>query len=133
MRLRYLMIASAIVYAIFGVAFLLAAGLVLALYGGMSMEPLTDHLFGAALVGFAVVNWLVRDASGGPAVRGVIAANLAFNALAFVSILVEQLSGAVNALGWSSVLVSLLLTVGFAYVLFVKPIAASESAMAAPR
>jgi hypothetical protein len=115
------MIVSAVVYVIIGIAFVLAPGFVLALYGGMSMEPLTDHLFGAALIGFAVLNGLARNAKAGEALRPIILANLVFNTIAFIVILLQQLSGAVNALGWSSVVISLLLALGFAYFQFMKP------------
>ena len=124
MKLNYLMIVSAVVYAIFGIAFVLAPGFVLSLYGGMSMEPLTDHLFGAALIGFAVLNVFARNAKEGEALRSIILANLVFNTIGFIVILLPQLSGVVNALGWSTVVISLLLALGFAYFQFMKPKAA---------
>ena len=82
MKLSYLMIVSAVVYVIIGIAFVLAPGFVLALYGGMSMEPLTDHLFGAALIG-AMIGFLWYNAwpaevfmgdTGSMAIGGALAA-----------------------------------------------------------
>jgi hypothetical protein len=117
MPVRVVLIASAIVYTIFGVGLAVASGLVLALYGGMSMEPLPEHLVGAGLVGFAVVNWLARDEKGSGG-RPVVVGNLVFNGLAFASSsLIQQVSGGVNALGWSSVAITLAVTLAFGYVL----------------
>lgn len=116
-----LLIVSAVVYIIFGIAFVLVPGFVLALYGGMSLEPLTDHLFGAALIGFAVLNWLGRNANEGETLRAIVLANLVSATLGFLAALLQQLSGGVNALGWSSVVIYLLLALGFAYFQFMKP------------
>jgi hypothetical protein len=55
---RYVLVANAIISFIFGLGLIFAANAVLGLYGGMSMEPVTDQLFGAALVGTAVLNVL---------------------------------------------------------------------------
>jgi hypothetical protein len=111
------MVVSAVVYAIIGVAFVLAAGLLLPLYGGMSMEPITEQLLGAALIGFAVLNALARNAAGGEAGRAIVAANLVYNLIGFVALLLFQLSSTVNALGWTSVAIAGLFTLGFAYAL----------------
>ncbi len=127
MKFSYLMIVSAVIYAIFGIAFVLVPGLVLGLYGGMSMEPLTDHVLGAALIGFAVLNGFARDAKQGEALQAIMLANLVFNAIGFIAILLQQLSGGPNALGWSTVLISLLLALGFAYFQFMKPGGATAS------
>ena len=133
MKLSYLLIVSAVVDAIFGIGFLLVPGPVLALYGGMSMEPYTENLFGAALIGFAVLNWFARNATEGQALRAIVLANLAANTLIFILSLLQQLSGVVNILGWSSVVISLLLALGFAYILFRKPSAPSDSVAPAQR
>ena len=128
MKLRYLLIVSAVVYALFGIGFLLVPGPVLSLYGGMSMEPFTENLFGAMLIGFAVLNWFARNATEGPALRAIVLANLVANTLVFILTLLQQLSGFVNALGWASVVISLLLALGFAYSLFRKPSASTSGA-----
>jgi len=120
MAQRVVMVVSAVVYAIFGAGFLLAPDVVLGIYGGMSMEPETDHVLGAALIGFALVNAFARAIGPDDARRGVLIGNLAFNGLAFGSTLLVQLEGGPNALNWSTVLVTLALAIGFAYVL-VRP------------
>ncbi len=133
MKLMYLMIASAVVYTIFGIAFLLASGFVLPLYGGMSMEPITEQLLGAGLIGFAVLNWFARNAREGEALRAIIVANLVYNAVGFIVLLLFQLTSTVNAFGWSSVVISLLMALGFGYFTVVRLRVSSESMAQAPR
>ena len=116
MKPSYVMVVSAVVYAVLGLALLFAAGTVLGLYGGMSMEPVTEHLVGGGLIGFAVLNALAVRESGGPA-QSTVVANLVFNAIGFVVVVQQMLSGGPNSLGWVTAGISLLLAVDFAYVL----------------
>jgi hypothetical protein len=51
----------------------------------------------------------------------VVLANLAGDVVGFVVILLGQLAGVANALGWSNVAIYLLLALGFAYVQFMEP------------
>jgi len=78
------------------------------------------QLFGAALLGFGVLNWFGRHFSDDQAQQGLVNANLAGDAVGFLFALLGQLSGAagVNALGWSTVAFYLILAAGFAYLRF---------------
>jgi hypothetical protein len=79
------------------------------------------QLFGAALIGYAVVNWFARNAKGDEALRAIILANLVADTVGFIVALLGQLSGLTNALGWFTVVIYLLLALGFGYFQFVKP------------
>lgn len=123
MKLSYLMIVSAVVAVIFGIAFVLASGSLMALYGA-TLNPagtVIAQLFGAALIGFAVVNWFARNAKEGEALRAIVLANLVSDTIGFIMALLGQLAGVVNALGWSTVVIYLLLALGFAYFQFMRP------------
>lgn len=78
------------------------------------------QLFGAALLGFGVLNWFGRHFSDDQAKQGLVNANLAGDTVGFIFSLLAQLSGAAgtNALGWSTVALYLLLAAGFAYLRF---------------
>jgi len=78
------------------------------------------QLFGAALFGYGVLNWFGRHFSDEQAQQGLANANLAGDVLGFIFALFGQLSGntGVNALGWSTVLIYLLLALAFAYLRF---------------
>jgi hypothetical protein len=122
-KLSNLLVVSAVIGAVFGAAFLVASGPVAAIYGvtldraGMLMA----QLFGAALLGFAVLNWFARNVVDPQARQAVVLANLTGDVVGFVVILIGQLGGIANALGWSSVVIYLLLALGFAYIQFMQP------------
>lgn len=123
MKLSNLMVVTAVVAILFGIAFVLAAGPLISLYGG-TLTPagtVVAQLFGAALIGYAVVNWFARNAKETEALRAIVLANFVADAIGFVVALLGQLSGAANALGWSTVAIYLLLALGFGYFQFMKP------------
>ena len=76
------------------------------------------QFLGAALFGYGVLNWFGRHFSDEQAQQGLANANLAGDVLGFIFALLGQLSGnsGVNALGWSTVLIYLLLALGFGYL-----------------
>ena len=76
------------------------------------------QLFGSLLIAFAVLNWFARNVTDQEARRAVGLGNLAGNAVGFVVILLGQLAGIANTLGWSNVAIYLVLTLAWAYVQF---------------
>jgi len=123
MRLNMLLVVSAAIAAVFGAVFIVVPGPVAAIYG-ITLDKagvLAAQLFGAALVGFAVLNWFARDVTDPTGRQAVVLSNLVGDAVGFVVILLGQLSGIANALGWINVVLYLLLVLGFAYVQFMGP------------
>ncbi len=118
---NFLSIASIVAF-LFALGFILMPGQLMSFYnvelnaGGI----LIGQLFGATLLGFGLLNWFGRDFSENGAKQAVLTANLASDALGFIFMLIGQLGGipGINALGWSSVLIYLLLAAGFAYLRF---------------
>jgi hypothetical protein len=118
---NFLSIASIVAF-LFALGFILMPGQLMGLYdvdlnsGGI----LVGRLFGAALLGFGLLNWLSRDFSEKGVKQAVLTANLASDGLGFIFMLIGQIGGVpgINTLGWSSVLVYLLLAAGFAYLRF---------------
>jgi hypothetical protein len=122
-NLKNLLIAAAVVTAVFGVAFVVASGPLLAIYG-VTLDKagtLVAQLFGALLIGFAVLNWYARNVTDPEARQAVVLGNLAGDVVGFVVILIGQLAGITNAIGWSTVAIYLLFALGFAYVQFMQP------------
>jgi hypothetical protein len=78
------------------------------------------QLFGAALIGFAVLTWAARNATDSDAGRAILLALCVADAIGFAVALVGQLGGVVNALGWSTVAIYLVLALGFGYFRFGK-------------
>ena len=117
---------AAVVAGVFGLAFVLVSGPLLLLYG-ITLDKagtVVAQLLGAAFIGFAVLNWFSRNIEDPRARQAVVLANLAGDVVGFVIILLGQLAGVANSLGWSSVAIYLLLALGFGYFQFMKPGAA---------
>ena len=128
MTLRnFLMVASVLAFG-FGLGFVLIPQQLTSLYN-ITLDPggvFVAQLFGAALFGFGVLNWMTRSVREPQTLRVVVLANLVGDGIGFIISLLSQLAGVggVNQLGWSTVAVYLVLALGFAYFQFVKPDAA---------
>ncbi len=133
MKLSVFLLASAVVYAIFGLALVLVPGLVLPIYGGMSMEPYVEQLLGAQLIGFAVLNMFARKATEGEALRAILLANLVSDIVAFILALLEVVFGGENVVGWSTVVIYLILGLGSGYFLLIKRMPSAAGVAQAPR
>jgi hypothetical protein len=117
-KLNNLLVVAAVIGAVFGVAFVVASGPLLAIYG-ITLDKagtLVAQLFGALLIGLAVLNWFARDVTDPDARQAVVLGNLVGDVVGFVVILLGQLAGIANGLGWSNVAIYLVLALGFAYV-----------------
>lgn len=120
MKLSALMIVNAIVAGVFGLGFVLVPGRVMSLYGpetGVVLEYVA-RLFGAALLGFAVLTWTARNAPDSEARKAILLAMFYGDCIGFIVALIGQLGGVLNALNWSTVVIYLLLGIGFGYFLF---------------
>jgi hypothetical protein len=126
MKLNALMVVNAIVAGLFGIGFVLVPAQLLSQYGITTDAPfeLVGQLFGAALIGFAVLTWAARNATDSDARRAILLGVFVCNVIGFVVALIGQLGGVVNTLGWSTVAIYLVLALGFGYFRFLKQAAA---------
>jgi uncharacterized membrane protein len=122
MGLKILLVITAIVAFVFGIAFIFVPSQVYSQYGIESNLNLNymGQIFGAALVGLAIIAWLVRNTTDPVARRAVVVAFFLSEAVGFIVSLIAQIRGAMNALGWSVVAIYLLLALGFASFTFKK-------------
>jgi len=126
MRLNTLLLIAGLLALIFGLGFLLVPGTLLPLYG---IEPapttmLMARFFGAALVNLGLAVYLVRDVREAAAQRALVLGGVVGSVAGLAVALMGQLSGLVNALGWSTVAIYGLLLVGYASFLRTRPGAA---------
>jgi hypothetical protein len=123
MRLKTLMIVNAVIAAVYGIAFVVIPGRLVSLYGVTADPPLryVGQFLGAALVGFAVLSWLARNAPDSPTRRAIVLGLGTACAVGCVIALLGQVSAVVNALGWSTVVIYFLLAVAFGYFALPRP------------
>lgn len=127
MKLSTLFTINAIVTLLFGLSFLLAPVAALAPYGVTTDETgiLLARLLGGAFLNFAVLTWFARNAGESDARRAIVLSFAIGSAIGFVVSLLDQLAGRVNALGWSTVAIYLLFTLGYGYFQFGKSASAT--------
>jgi len=122
MTYKNFMTFASVLAIIFALGFILMPAQLVRFYNVTLNEGgvLIGQLLGAALLGFGVLNWSARSFGEGEATQAVLTANLAADAVGFIFSLMGQLGGVpgVNALGWSTVVIYLILTAGFAYLRF---------------
>ena len=123
MKLRVLFIITAIVAIVFGVVFVIIPTQLYSLYGIESGAGLNymGQLFGAALIGFGLIAWLARNAADSDSRRAIILAFFISDGVGFVIALIGQLNEVLGSLGWLTVAIYLLFTIGFGYFQFSRP------------
>jgi hypothetical protein len=77
---------------------------------------------GGSILGFATLMWFGRTSADGGARRAIALALIAQDAIGTVASLEIQLRGSINAFGWSNPILYGLLTLAYAYFLFVRPV-----------
>jgi len=122
MKFKTLMIIKALVCLGFGPLLLFVPGPLLNLLGS-SFGPgaaLTAREYGAALIGNLFLTWFARNADKSVARRAIILDLFVYDAIALVAVLLIQLSGGMNLLGWGIVAVYLFFALGFGYFLLAE-------------
>ncbi len=79
------------------------------------------QLFGAALIAIGLISWHSRNAADSDARRAIILAIFIADGIGFVIALIGQLNDVVGSLGWLTVAIYFLLSLGFGYFQFFKP------------
>ena len=122
MTIRMFFAILAVLSVLFGIGFVLAPAQVLANYG-VEHSPalaLLGRLFGGALLTLGIILWLARDFRDEAAIRTVLVAALIGDAVNLVVATLGTLSGVVNALGWTTVLIYLFGVAGSGYFLMTR-------------
>jgi hypothetical protein len=129
MKLRTFLIINAIVALVYGIVELLIPATMLALYGivySVSARLMAQY-FGVTLIGVGLLMLLVRNVTDPAAQRAVIIAFLVSDIIGVIVSVIGTVSGVMSAVGWSAVVIYVLLALGFVYFLFKKPSAAEAS------
>ena len=122
MKLKTLLIINTVVATLFGLAFLIVPQQLMAQYGTTLSEGGTviARLFGASLLGFGIVSCMARDSGPSKALTAILMGFFVADLVGCVVAVFAQLTGTVNALGWSTVAIYALLAIGFGMFAFKK-------------
>lgn len=113
---------KAIISVVFASALLLAPGPLLSLFGVDLGAPglFVARLLGVDMMGIGFVCWMSRR-SNQSLVSDIILGLFIADAIGSMVMLVGQLQGLMNPLGWINVIVWLFLTLGLGYFRFINP------------
>src|SRR5512138_2115476 len=124
MTYRNVLTVAAVLSVLYGLSFMLLPGPLVTLYNVQLDDAgrYIARLYGATLFGFGLLNWFARDFTGSPVQRSLLTANALTATLGFLFSLIAQLGGVqgANALGWSTVVLYLLLALAFLYLRFMR-------------
>jgi uncharacterized membrane protein YfcA len=128
LNLNTFLMISAIVALLFGLGFVLVPGFMFSIYGIASAPAslLGFRLFGSALIAIGVLTWLLKDSTDWSAIKGLLLSVAVGNAIGFLLVLFATINGTLSAMGWSAVLIYLLLLVGEGYFLSRGPASTLE-------
>jgi hypothetical protein len=123
MKLQHLFTINLVIAIFFGISCSLFAGWVLQMYDLVPNDGAiwTTRLVGGSILGFASLMWFGRKTTSVDTRRPIALALLIQDAIGFVASMEIQLSGSVNAIGWSSPILYGLLALGYAYFLYIRP------------
>ncbi len=123
MQLRHLFTINIFLAAFFGLFCSLFPRWVLQLYGLATNDAAiwVTRLVGGSILGYATLMWFGRKTDSVEVRRAIALALLMQDAIGFIASIEIQLGGSMNAFGWSNPILYGLLTLGYAYFLFIRP------------
>jgi len=120
MKVKLFLAIAAVIATLYGIAFLLIPGVALVFYGDATPDApsiLAVRFYGASLLSLGLVVWFVRETSDWTALRGLLLGLSIGTAVGVVVSIWGTVTGIMNAMGWSVVLIYLVLLAGFVYYL----------------
>ncbi len=128
--MNVLFLVSMIVELIFGLGYLFIPATLLTPFG-VSLDTLSTmfiRLFGSALLAFPVLLWYARSSANAEFKRGTVKTMFTYYLVSMILLMMAELSGMMNAMGWIGVILHLVLVVWFGYFLVKKPVPTSQAA-----
>lgn len=113
---------AAIVAFLFGLAFILIPSQTMSMYG-VTIDVAGQFLgryLGSAFIGIAVLTWFARNSKEDEALRAILLGGFLLCLTGFVVALFDVFTGVGNTLVWSTVVIYLLLGVGYGFYYFRK-------------
>lgn len=117
-----LFLVSMIFEAIFGLGFIFAPDKLLGPMGATLNVTATTfaRLFGSAIISFPILLYFARKSNNLDFKNGVIKSMFIYYIISSILLLITQLNGHMNAMGWSVVILHFIFTLWFGYFLIKK-------------
>jgi hypothetical protein len=114
-----LFLVTLVVEALFGIGFVIAPNAMLGPFGVTFNAIATTfaRLFGSALISFPILLWFARKTAEQGFKRGVVYTLFAYYLVSTVILMIAQLTGQMNALGWSVIGIHVVLLIWFGFFL----------------
>jgi hypothetical protein len=121
MNLRNLLTLNLVFAIFFGVSCTVFPGWVLQLYGLPASDAAiwTTRLVGGSILGFATLMWFGRSTPAADTRRAIALALLVQDLVGLIASVEIQLTGSVDAFGWTNIFLYGFLSLGYAYFYFV--------------
>lgn len=116
MKLNAFLKIHAVIALVFGLVFIFIPTLILSFYTSIEVNEvgvLMSRLFGSAILTYAAVLWFASDTPDSEAKCAIVKGFFYTMLIAFAVTLHFQLTGSINALGWTTVALYGLLTLGY--------------------
>jgi hypothetical protein len=128
LNLNTFLVVSAIVAWLFGLGFVLLPGVMFSIYGIASAPAslLGFRLFGSALIAIGLLTWFLKESTNWEAIRALLISVAIGNVIGLLLVFFATINGTLSAMGWTAVLIYLLLLIGEGYFLSRGPGAALE-------
>ncbi len=123
MKLRHLFTINLFFSIFFGITCALFPFWAAKLYG---LEPnpaaiWTTRLVGGSILGYATLVWFGRKAQSSESRRAIAIALLVQDVVGLLASVEVQAGGSINSFGWSNIVLYGLLSLGYAYFIFIRP------------
>jgi len=123
MKLKTFLIINSVLSEVYGIFMLLFPARAGSYYLFFASPEITFgiRLLGVYLLAAGLLSWSTRKSLPSKARTDILYTFLAMDVLGFLVALIYQLNNTVSNLGWSTIVIYLLLAVGFGYFLYGKP------------
>jgi hypothetical protein len=120
MEVKLFLAIGAVISIIYGIGFILAPGVLLTLYGIETDAGgvLGFRYFGLTLLTVGLAAWIIKESHDVFAIRGLLLSLVVGNIIGVIVSLWGTLTGIMSAVGWSAVLIYLVLLLAYGYFLF---------------
>jgi hypothetical protein len=123
MNYRILFLLNAFVAVVLGSGFLIVPGMVLGQFGvdEYAATKLVSQFFGTALIAIGLLLWFAKDVNEASLQKGMGIASLVGAVAGLAMSVIGISSGILRSNGWMAIIVYVLIGLGYAYLLFLKP------------